>query len=272
MSSYPPALDEIEDEEKPLEHWGPRELPATEEPPVIGQPAAGEPGKGPGYALLPSTRAPAKKKPPELPIIAGLHYKVDPQRGAVPLSTEIFGLTMSEVATENIHIAPAPTANAFIVNGDMMHKITWDVFEDIGPRNQVDITSIDDPDITAGNFREVAEDLKPGEGNIPPRKGYFASDLTKHHEIFHVHRHVHYYREGLALGLKWLNGRRAKSVNEVVDLVAKMRQKISDYGWAKTNPSLSGEEHDAYEAGAPLYLLRSGEILRKGRAGDYPKP
>lgn len=276
MSSYLPGLDETEAEEKPLEHWVPGEMPVTEEPPVIeeplvtGQPVSSEPGEEPGYASLPSLGAPAKNKPPELPIIAGLHHKVDVKRGAVPLSAEIFGLTMSEVATENMHIAPAPTIDAFIVNGDMVHKITWDVFEDIGPKDQVDITSVSDPDITSGNYREVAKDLKPGDGNVSPREGFFASDLTKRHEMFHIFRHVRYYREGLALGLKWLNGRTAKSVNEVVELVGKMREKIDDYGRTKTDPSLSGEEHDAYEAGAPLYLARSEDILKKGRAGDYP--
>lgn len=253
------------EEGQPAEEGGPAEAPVT------GQPAASEPGEETNYASLPSLGAPAANKPQRLPIVAGLHRNVTVRRGAVPLDSNHFGLTASELATSNMHVAVGPTSSVYVVDGQLDHTITWDVWSGAGPTGQTNIKSEADPNITSGNYRDVARDLRPDDHGVPPRINYWAEDLSAKHEIFHAFSHMRYYREGLELALGWLNGKTATSDAEVVRLVEKARNRIAAYGASKTQTSMgSTEERAAYEAGAPAYLARSEAILQKGRAGGYP--
>lgn len=265
--SYAPVIPTHEDDE-PTEQYLSNDPPVTIDPPASSEPPA---SLVPPESAEPTNQAgTGLAKPPALPIIAGMDRTVTAQRGSVPLTTDIFGLTMSEAETVNMNINRLPIIDAFGVSGEMLHHITWNVFEGIGPQNQIDITSKNDPAITAANYRDVARDLRPGQGNIPPREDYFASDLTKRHENFHVYRHRLYYQKGLARGLKWLNAHKARTLGEVQRLVKRMLSRIDKYAGMKTSPNLGSEENDAYEAGASGYQTRSDEILRKGRAGEYP--
>ena len=265
--SYFPEVASTETGPKTVEAWGPVEAPVT------GQPVPGETGRDPLSGALPGTARTGPDKPPALPIIAGLSYEtVKPVRGQVkdhPLTTELFGLTVSTGEREYMRVDHAPSLDAYLVSGDVIHRIYWDMWDQLGPQDQVDITAVDDPDLTAANYRDVAQDLKPGDGNIPPRKRYFASDLTKRHEMFHWWRHIRYYREGLGIAINWLNRHTARSAAEVDRLIDRMLENLDAYVDYRTDPMRSSEEHDAYEAGARYYQQRSDEIHERGRNGGY---
>lgn len=239
-------------------------------PGIGGQ--APEPNPSPAESYVPAISGQAPGQPARLPIIGGPEHQLQ-VRDKAWVPADAFGRTWSETTYE-VPVQRSPIIDAFMVSGAMNHVINWGVRRGTGPQNQVDITSHDDPDITADNYRKVADDLQPGKGNQPPRRNFFASDLTMRHELFHVMHHIHFYRIELEAGVRWLNRHQATTEQQVNRLVERMMTTVDRHArfrtGSDTDTGQSAEENAAYDAGAPAYQARADAIRRKGRAGGYP--
>jgi hypothetical protein len=178
--------------------------------------------------------------------------------------------------------SPGPTATpsngTFTITGTINATITFWV--DGGGRR--DIASDTDSDITQGNYPDVVRDLTPSPTavnkggvtlfkNQPPRKGFWARDLTIEHERFHGREDVKFGKVGLDHARAWLNSQTAKDFDEVEGLLNGVTPIITKT--VDTAMALPGRENRAYEYGAPAYQSRAQAIKTKGDAKGYvPKP
>jgi hypothetical protein len=178
--------------------------------------------------------------------------------------------------------SPGPTATpsngTFTITGTINARITFWV--DGGTRR--DIASDTDPNITQANYPDVVRDLTPSPAavnkggtslfkNQPPRKGFWAKDLTIKHERFHGREDVKFGKVGLDQAQKWLNNQTAKDLDAVGDLLNHINPMITKTVDAAM--ALPGRENRAYADGAQEYGSRAQAIKTKGDAKGYaPKP
>jgi hypothetical protein len=111
------------------------------------------------------------------------------------------------------------------------------------------------------------------EGGKPPRRHYWARDLTVVHERFHCDERVSFGRTGTAQAESWLNAQTAGSVADVQALIARVPSRVVASSVAAAG-TVDEKESRAYGAGAPAYQARADAIRTKGglgsAAGGYP--
>jgi hypothetical protein len=235
--------------------------------------------------LFPSSMFEAIALPGQSDAIASaLAYKSDINPVAPPANPGGFGETLPVYRFE----APGPRATqspatrstpaTFNVTGTIIADITYWV----AGGTRTDIASDNDPDITQTNYTDVVKDLTPSPAavntggmnlykNQPPRKKFWAADLTIKHEKFHADEDVTYGQEGVTLAQNWLNRQTAKDYDEVGALLNRINPIVSRH--VDTKMALPGRENRAYNHGAPDYTARAQAVKTKGDAKGYvPKP
>jgi hypothetical protein len=145
-----------------------------------------------------------------------------------------------------------------------------------------DIASDSDPKITQTNYPQVVSDLTPSATavnagglklfkNQPPRRQFWAEDLTIKHELYHADDDVKFGRAGAALGHNWLNRQTARNYYDVGVLLGRVGQMVANKIIAEMAPP--AVEQRAYDDGAPDYRARARAIKAKGDAKGYvPAP
>ena len=181
-----------------------------------------------------------------------------------------FGVTNSSVSLSNVVITHSATT--FTVTGDFVQTITWEVRSGTGPSSQKDISGLNDPDITAGNYPTVASDLTPNmssDNGRPPRTMFWAEDLTEKHELFHTTQRSGPFGNDTATAIKnWLDGQTAISEAGIRStlLPQALAEGVRVFNAFVAAPTTEG---DAYGDGAPLYRARADAITAKGDGGGY---
>lgn len=165
------------------------------------------------------------------------------------------------------HVVSKP--GVFEVTGTFEHPITYQVRSE-GPEGQRDIASVNDNDITETNYSDVASDLTPDMSDLngrPPRKSFWAKDLTERHELFHTKEYASKGPGAMAEATQWLNGQTAETKEQVVPLLKKFLL-LFESALRAALPHETAEQH-AYGDGAPVYSERAATIKAKGDRGDY---
>ncbi|MHB8625090.1 MAG: hypothetical protein ACYDBJ_26080 [Aggregatilineales bacterium] len=200
-----------------------------------------------------------------------LNYVGNIANTATPLAND-FGTTFQGVPSLT-GITVAAVSGTFTVNATVNNTITYGVLTGTGPRQQEDVTSDKSLTITAANFSSVADDLTPNMSDLngrPPRKKFFASDLTDRHERFHASERVTFGRSACTLAQNWLGTQTASSAGDVNTLLGHVPGRmLSTVAASMTNPA---KEQRAYADGAPSYTARADSIRNKGAAGLYGSP
>lgn len=239
-------------------------LALTQQGPIEGlrEPQIGETVDLPGITLQPQAAMVRSDK------IAGvLDYH--------PVINKTGTLDPGDFGAEILHpcalsgVTVTKTPQAYSVSATVEQLITYQVRSAVGPSGQVDIASETDPDIVAGNYVAVADDLKPdmAKHGRPPRTNFWAEDITTIHEKFHADEDVEFVRTAVLGAQAWLNRQTAASVAGVnTHLAAVPARILSDATAANPAP---GYEDRAYFDGAGLYQGRSNAIRAKGAAGGY---
>ena len=162
-----------------------------------------------------------------------------------------------------IHKAPG----RWEVSATYENPIVIKVYKDTGPHGQVNIESETDPDIKAGNYSQVAADLTPGTDNRPPRRKFWARDLTLVHEQFHAQDGQTFCKAAVDSEQKALNAQTASTLDEVKALLDPIPDRIIAARAKGMAPP--GNEDRAYAAGAAAYKDRANKIAVQGKAGKY---
>lgn len=145
-----------------------------------------------------------------------------------------------------------------------------------------DIASDSDPKITQANYPDVVRDLTPSPApvnaggttlyrNQPPRRQFWARDLTVKHELFHADENEKFGLTGAIEGREWLNRQTARTYDDVGRLLGTVSQIVARRILTAMAPP--GVEQRAYNDGAPEYRRRAQAIRIKGDANGYaPRP
>lgn len=165
----------------------------------------------------------------------------------------------------------------YTVRVDYENDIQVLVCADKGPRNQTDIESPTDSDITKVNYQKVASDLTPdlaNEGGTPPRTQFWARDLTLVHEDFHATDGQRFCQKAVTdaqtdLNAQTLPAPADKKFSELNNLIRPIPGKIVQ---ARGAGMANGGEQRAYQAGAAAYQARADAIKAAGKAAKYPQP
>jgi len=239
--------------------------PAPTPAPVSPAPSAGPATPAPAPPPPSPAPAPAPAAPVAKPVKAALTYSPSvSQAGTV----EFFGETnwnRFNMTGQTVGNDPA----AFNVSATVENPIKFN----IASGGRTDITSDGDPHLTSANYASAARDLTPNMSDMkgrPPRRNFWASDLTVAHEQFHVAERKIHGAEGVTDAQTWLNAQTASSVADVQNLLAHVPAKV--VATSKAAMTMPGKEERAYTAGAPLYTARAAAIKTKGDAGSYPAP
>jgi LysM repeat protein len=189
-----------------------------------------------------------------------------------------YGVTRSSAAWKNIDIESSigtiVNSGTYTVSADFEYTVQWQVRTGVGPSSEVDIAGDTDSDIKATNYQYVAKDLTPNMGDLngrPPRRGYWAEDLTRRHELFHARERSTFGRDGATAAKAWLNSQTATSANQVKNTL--LPQALTE-GVRAINTKMAlppGKEERAYGDGVASYQARATGIKAKGDAGSYGK-
>jgi hypothetical protein len=160
-------------------------------------------------------------------------------------------------------------------------RLLVDCHWDVNSQGRTHISGPNDPTVTGVNWDEVIADLTPDSTGQPPRKKFWAQDLTERHEQFHAQDDINKANEFIsqkntALGSKnidvpwlWISDDDEKKINFRVNLLLK------DVA-AEANTTLqehyqSGGEGRAYADGKAAYEQRVAEIKKRGQAEEWPE-
>jgi hypothetical protein len=224
------------------------------------------PESAPGQAAkLPDMVMPESVVPAETDSVAGaLTYAPSVARSG---NVNPFGSTSwSKFSLTGITVTPTP--GAYQVAATVQNPITYNV----NPGGRTSIASENDSALSAKNYQKAASDLTPNMGDLngrPPRKQFWAEDLTLRHEGFHANERQTFNGQGTAAAQTWLGTQTATGVPAVQSLLAQVPNQIINYSQA--HMAMPGKEQRAYGDGAPAYLARANAIKAKGDKGDYPR-
>lgn len=253
---------------------GPARQPAPEEAPR--RPAlvadAAEAGEEPKEAISSEGSAVVEESDAVAP---SLTYSGTVGARATAPSAELFGVTSTDVKMTGLTAAAVPAAagaaaGTFKVTGGADVSAKWSVHS----RGRIDVPYFAAPAVTATTYPKVASDLKPNmasDGGRPPRREYWAQDLTERHEQFHANERTGKYgRAAFEFAKTWLASQSASTADEATTLAKKVPAKMFESYDASFAP---GKEDRAYGDGASAYRVRSemahdyGEELKKKAAG-----
>ena len=131
----------------------------------------------------------------------------------------------------------------------------WEM-HDLG---RTDISGPLDPSVSGFTKREIMADLTPAASTPPkpPRKKYWASDITRDHELFHARDSGDAYARARDNQAEWLDGQSASSIADAgavgAKAVTRMQNEVNAYmGTGDAAPA----EIRAYQRDAPFYRER----------------
>jgi len=198
-------------------------------------------------------------------VTPALTYNAAVGARATPPKANQFGVTTTKVNIKNVNAVAA--GGAFQVSGAVDVSARWSVHS----RGRTDVPYFAAPAVTATTYLQVAKDLKPNmssDGGRPPRKQYWAKDLTERHERFHAdERTGKYGKAAFEFAKSWLAAQTASTAEEAKDHADEVPGKMFESYNASFVP---GKENRAYGDGAIAYRVRSdmareyGESLKKG--------
>lgn len=166
-------------------------------------------------------------------------------------------------------ITVTPGTGSFAVSATLNNPITYNVSS---PKTS--IASESDPALTSANYASAASDLTPNmsvQGGKPPRRRFWARDLTENHEHFHANERQGFGTTGTTQAQAWLATQTAASVSDVQALLAQVPARVIASSRAAAG-STDEKETRAYGDGAPAYKARADAITAKGTGTGYPAP
>lgn len=191
-------------------------------------------------------------------------------RGGLALGATEFGRTDGgDLRVTKIKVQKIPMMKRFLVRATIEHHIKWDVRAGAGPTGEVDINGWSSPNITAANYKDVADDLTPDTSDLggrPPRNAFWAQDLTEQHEEFHADDMVKHTDPAASLASTWLSAQLAPNVAGVNALLTAVPGKMVTAIIASYIPRA---EHRAYGDGLLAYRTRALAIRARGKLGGY---
>jgi hypothetical protein len=198
------------------------------------------------------------------PIASALSYNGSiAQSGPLP---HPFGLTKPWTHALS-GVSVTRSAGNFAVRATVDNPITYQV----AGGTDTNIASETDPSITLENYSKVASDLTPNMSKMngkPPRRHFWAEDLTIRHERFHSQEALTFGGQGVTAAQAWLNGHAAAKVAAVQRLVNQVPGRVANT--VANGMQAPAREQRAYADGAPFYLARANAIKAKGDAHGYP--
>lgn len=178
-----------------------------------------------------------------------------------------FGETEAEaISLSNVSVKRS--AGNFQVKARVNNPVEYQV----DSQDHTNIESENDSNIALVNYQQVVSDLTPNMSDLngrPPRKQFWAEDLTIRHEQFHANEFLQKGAQGVQDAQTWLNGQTAANVQAARSLLSRVPSRVADV--RKRDMTPPGVEMRAYGDGAPLYKARADAIKAKGDAGSYPK-
>ncbi len=180
-----------------------------------------------------------------------------------------FGTTRSfNVRMTNIVITPTP--GTFEVTATFERPITYQVRSGTGPHGQVDIKSETAPEITAANYQQVADDLKPNPGDLggrSPRTQFWAEDLTLRHEEMHAKDDRDNGAKVMKSVIEWFEENSASGAADIWQLLNMIPAQFAVA--ALEEQSVEEAEKRAYGDGLSSYQQRASAIKQRGDGGKY---
>ena len=246
------------------------EAPAAQAPTASPDGSAPDPAEGRTvrFSALPPVDATAQSDA----IATTLTYAPDINTTTPPAAPTDFGKTTSRI---DVNQSSATQSNAtFNVELVIDNVIRYWV----AGNNRTDIASDSDADITQANYPKVVSDLTPAAApvnsggltllkNQPPRRLFWAEDLTIKHEEFHATDNEKFGRQGALEARDWLNRQTARSFDEVGVHLNRVSQRVANRILAEMVPP--AVEQRAYDNGAPDYAARARAIKAKGDTRGY---
>jgi hypothetical protein len=200
-------------------------------------------------------------------VAAALTYAPVISQGGVTLDATDFGVTETSISLAGRSVTPDAAAAAFRVTATVNSRIRWATQS----RGRTDIPDENAAAIHQGNYTAVAADLTPNmasDNGRPPRRSYWAGDLTARHERFHATERAETYgRPAFQFASTWLAGQTAADAAEATRLLNQVPAKMNESYAASYSP---GKESRAYGDGAPSYRARADAITAKGGRTGYP--
>jgi hypothetical protein len=160
----------------------------------------------------------------------------------------------------------------FTVRTTVDSPIRWITWPPGGPAKskQTDIRSDHDAAINQGNYKMAATDLTPGPDAQPPREFFWASDLTKGHELFHAWEASTLILDAAAAAESWLGTQTASSLDDVDERLHDAMGQLK--GHFKRRVGTEDErEARAYGSNAAFYRARAAAIRQCGDAKGFPE-
>jgi hypothetical protein len=154
----------------------------------------------------------------------------------------------------------------------MTYTIRWQTRTGTGPSGQVDLPSDAAPGLTQANYPQAASDLTPNMSDLggrPPRRQFWAQDLTERHELFHADERRRFGGQSVQNAQNWLNTQTVPNQAAVTVLLGQAwnNQVRAFLARVMANP---GKEQRAYADGAATYTARADAIRQRGAANQYP--
>ena len=262
-----------------------------------GASAAGETGPAPGSPTGDEeveARIPNPVLRWEDPVVGDLRMnRRAPARGGVALTPGEFGIMESSVRhpttgavggisvradeTDVGSVLFPPAAGASPSAGSSfgsLYKVTvgfdvhfnWDTHD----AGRTDVAGPLEPVVTGATRQEIVDDLTPPTSAParPRRTKYWASDITRGHELFHAKDSGDAYSRAHSDQGAWLNEQSASSRTDAVNLGTQaVTRMVSDVNTHMGSGNSSPAELRAYARDAPLYQARADAVsgFRKAR-------
>jgi hypothetical protein len=224
-----------------------------------------EPGEEPVEKIDPGGHAYVEESDAVAP---ALTYSGAVGARATPPNASLFGVTSTDVKINGVQAVPG-AGGTFKVTGAVAVSAKWSVHS----RGRIDVPYYAAPVVTATTYPKVASDLTPNmssDGGRPPRRSYWAKDLTERHEQFHANERTGKYgKAAFDFATAWLAAQTASTPDEAKDLANQVPDKMFESYDASFAP---GKENRAYGDGAIAYQVRAdmakayGEELKKNAA------
>ncbi len=198
------------------------------------------------------------------PVASALTLDSSLTRGGFTLDAGNFG---EEHVTYKVDNASWKTGGGKVnVTGRIFLDIHWDT----QPLGRTDVSGASDPAVTKDTWDKIVGDLTPSASGRPPRKSYWALDVTERHEKFHGSDDIGRSKLYVPTAQAWLDKQTvsadsgpigsAKTMVEAKKLLETVRSNVEADGWAYYDKAGGAGENRAYADGKESYQKRADAI------------
>lgn len=203
-----------------------------------------------------------------------LSVEAQVSRGGVK---QMQGFGREEVTATLDNITWTAKDDLVIIQARLLVDCHWDV----NSQGRTNVGGANDPAVKDTNWDQVVADLTPDSTGQPPRKKFWAQDLTEKHEQFHARDDISKAQsfiaaKNLALGTKkidmpwlWISDSDKKKIDFHVNLL--LKDVAGEANTTLQEHYQNGGEARAYADGKADYQQRVTEIKNRAQVEEWPE-